>query len=289
MLLQIANPACNSSKQSLMLAERPCYTRREFRPILKECYSQDTSQSSRLQFELKKSEAQNLCRAFNNASARVNLGAGLKRTASPTVASSSKTAAPSNSMAEAPKIEVLYTCMLLQLVSNAIAAEQQPRLAGMKARKSAMPATKKAPMGLSTNMVLVLAIPTLLSHQMHFSFALIHMQSSYFQPGKPCRCASPLAGDNVICKADANHKTQDNARQREGLTPWQFKMRAAKHLCIYHSMHVPFIVCTARWLAPFQLLLLSSSLRTKGICQMSIIYIFFFAGDLSCFGWHLRQ
>ena len=36
-------------------------------------------------------------------------------------------------------------------------------------------------MGLSTHMVLVLDIPTLLSHQMHFSFALIHMQSSYFQ------------------------------------------------------------------------------------------------------------
>lgn len=82
---------------------------REFRPILRECYSQDTSQSSRLQFELKKSEAQNLCRAFNNASARVNLGAGSARTAAPAVASSSKAAASSSTVAEPPKTEVQYS------------------------------------------------------------------------------------------------------------------------------------------------------------------------------------
>ena len=78
-------------------ADKLCWRCREFRPILKECYSQETSQSSRLQFELKKSEAQNLCRAFNSASARVNLGAGTNRSAAPAPASTSKAGAASSS------------------------------------------------------------------------------------------------------------------------------------------------------------------------------------------------
>ena len=121
--------------QCLLSADRPCHTCREFRPILKECYSQDTSQSSRLQFELKKSEAQNLCRAFNNASARVNLGAGPTRTASPAVASSSKAAASSSSTVEPPKTEVSYRHILLQLVYNGTAVQPQPRLAGIRVYK----------------------------------------------------------------------------------------------------------------------------------------------------------
>ncbi|KAL3150536.1 hypothetical protein ABBQ32_000352 [Trebouxia sp. C0010 RCD-2024] len=90
----------------------PALSEREFRPILKDCYSQDTSQSSRLQFELKKSEAQNLCRAFNNASARVNLGAATARTVSPAVASNSKAAAvSSSSIAEPANTEELFPAL----------------------------------------------------------------------------------------------------------------------------------------------------------------------------------
>ncbi len=83
---------------------------REFRPLLKDCYSQDTSQSSRLCFELKRSEAQNLCRLFNAASARVNLGAGATRPASQAAASSSKAAGTgaSSSLGEARTSEVCH-------------------------------------------------------------------------------------------------------------------------------------------------------------------------------------
>lgn len=103
-IIQTCKRTPDLHEASMTLLTGPC---REFRPILKDCYSQDTSQSSRLQFELKKSEAQNLCRAFNNASARVNLGAGTARTASPAVASNSKAAgASSSSMAEPSKSEV---------------------------------------------------------------------------------------------------------------------------------------------------------------------------------------
>lgn len=75
---------------------------REFRPLLKDCYSQDTSQSSRLCFELKRSEAQNLCRLFNTASARVNLGVGTSRTPSHAAASGSKPAAGAASSTSEP-------------------------------------------------------------------------------------------------------------------------------------------------------------------------------------------
>lgn len=90
---------------------------REFRPLLKDCYSQDTSQSSRLCFELKRSEAQNLCRLFNAASARVNLGVGATRTPARPAASGSKAsggAAPS-SQAEASTSDVSHCFVAFQL------------------------------------------------------------------------------------------------------------------------------------------------------------------------------
>lgn len=97
---------------------------REFRPLLKDCYSQDTSQSSRLCFELKRSEAQNLCRLFNAASARVNLGAGATRTAARPAASGSKasgSAAPS-SQGEASTSDVSHCCVFS--LSQAAAVER---------------------------------------------------------------------------------------------------------------------------------------------------------------------
>ncbi|KAL0053072.1 hypothetical protein WJX82_000472 [Trebouxia sp. C0006] len=91
----------------------PSLSEREFRPLLKDCYSQDTSQSSRLCFELKRSEAQNLCRLFNAASARVNLGAGATRPASQAAASSSKAAGTgaSSSLGEARTSEEIFPAL----------------------------------------------------------------------------------------------------------------------------------------------------------------------------------
>ncbi|KAL0034467.1 hypothetical protein WJX79_003839 [Trebouxia sp. C0005] len=91
----------------------PSLSEREFRPLLKDCYSQDTSQSSRLCFELKRSEAQNLCRLFNAASARVNLGAGATRPASQAAASNSKAAgtASSSSLGEASTSEEIFPAL----------------------------------------------------------------------------------------------------------------------------------------------------------------------------------
>ncbi|DBA79211.1 TPA: hypothetical protein ACH3X1_009027 [Trebouxia sp. C0004] len=91
----------------------PSLSEREFRPLLKDCYSQDTSQSSRLCFELKRSEAQNLCRLFNAASARVNLGAGATRPASLAAASSSKAAntGASSSLGEASTSEEIFPAL----------------------------------------------------------------------------------------------------------------------------------------------------------------------------------
>lgn len=79
---------------------------REFRPILRDCYSQDTSQSSRLCFELKRSEAQNLCRAFNGAAARVNLGSEASRTASATAVQGSKGTSSSNAQESSATVDV---------------------------------------------------------------------------------------------------------------------------------------------------------------------------------------
>ena len=54
-----------------------------FRPILKESYFQDPSDgSSRLCFELRKNEAQNLCRAFDKAG-NVQVASTLTRIADP--------------------------------------------------------------------------------------------------------------------------------------------------------------------------------------------------------------
>ena len=54
-----------------------------FRPILKESYFQDPSDgSSRLCFELRKNEAQNLCRAFDKAG-NVQVASTLSRIADP--------------------------------------------------------------------------------------------------------------------------------------------------------------------------------------------------------------
>lgn len=91
----------------------PSLSEREFRPLLKDCYSQDTSQSSRLCFELKRSEAQNLCRLFNAASARVNLGAGATRPPARPAAPGSKAsggAAPS-SQGEASTSEEIFPAL----------------------------------------------------------------------------------------------------------------------------------------------------------------------------------
>ena len=78
---------------------------REFRPILRDCYSQDTSQSSRLFFELKRSEAQNLCRAFNGAAARVNLGSEVSRPAASAVQGSKGTSS-SNAQESSATVDV---------------------------------------------------------------------------------------------------------------------------------------------------------------------------------------
>ena len=54
-----------------------------FRPILKESYFQDPSDgSSRLCFELRKNEAQNLCRAFDKVG-NVQVASTLSRIADP--------------------------------------------------------------------------------------------------------------------------------------------------------------------------------------------------------------
>ena len=87
---------------------------REFRSILKDCYTQDTSQSSRLCFELKRSEAQNLCRAFNGAAARVNLGSGASRPATSAAAiQGSKPASASNAQDSSATSEVSCSPALL--------------------------------------------------------------------------------------------------------------------------------------------------------------------------------
>lgn len=63
----------NASGLTHSTLECCCCPHREYGPIMKQCYYPDSSsQRGKMMFELRKAEAQNLCRAFDRAAGHVN-------------------------------------------------------------------------------------------------------------------------------------------------------------------------------------------------------------------------